>query len=100
MRAKGNAKGMNDPPAVARRSCACSSMEPAAVAALAVAVNHEFAPTLHSLVHQIEQLTRETQDLAQQALQYRRDVLSMRAVLAAALQTGDLDVERMLQNCE
>ena len=69
-------------------------MEPAAVAALAVAVNHEFAPTLHSLVHQIEQLTRETQDLAQQALQYRRDVLSMRAVLAAALQDlrqGDLE---------
>ena len=69
-------------------------MEPAAVAALAVAVNHEFAETLHSLVHQIEELTRETQDLAQQALQYRRDVLSMRAVLAAALQDlrqGDLE---------
>ena len=75
-------------------------MEPTAVAALAVAVNHEFASTLRSLVHQIEELTRETQDLAQQALQYRRDLLSMRAVLAAALQTGDLDVERMLQNCE
>ena len=75
-------------------------MEPTAVAALAVAVNHEFAETLHSLVHQIEELTRETQQLAQQALQYRRDVLSMRAVLAA-LQTGDLDgVATMLQNCE
>ena len=64
------------------------------MAALAVAVNHEFAETLHSLVHQIEELTRETQDLAQQALQYRRDVLSMRAVLAAALQDlrqGDLE---------
>ena len=73
----------------------------AAVAALAVAVNHEFAGTLRSLVHQIEELTRETQQLAQQALQYRRDVLSMRAVLAAALQTGDLDgVATMLQNCE
>ena len=101
VRAKGNAKGMNDrSPAVARRSCWCSSMEPTAVAALAMVLNHEFAPTLHSLVHQIEQLTRETQHLAQQALQYRRDLLSMRAVLAAALQTGDLDVERMLQNCE
>ena len=64
------------------------------MAALAVAVNHEFAETLHSLVHQIEELTRETQQLAQQALQYRRDVLSMRAVLAAALQDlrqGDLE---------
>ena len=49
-------------------------------------VNHEFAGTLRDLVHQIEELTRETQQLAQQALQYRRDVLSMRAVLAAALQ--------------
>ena len=77
-------------------------MEPTAVAALAVAVNHEFAPTLHSLVHQIEELTRETQDLAQQALQYRRDLLSMRAVLAAALQNvgSDLDVETMLRDCE
>ena len=76
-------------------------MEPAAVAALAVAVNHEFAETLHRLVHQIEELTRETQQLAQQALQYRRDVLSMRAVLAAALQDvgrNDLEsVEQLLQ---
>ena len=75
-------------------------MDSAAVAALAVAVNHEFAGTLRDLVHQIEELTRETQQLAQQALQYRRDVLSMRAVLAA-LQTGDLNgVATMLQNCE
>ena len=74
-------------------------MEPA-VAALAMVVDHDLASTLHSLVHQIEELTRETQDLAQQALQYRRDVLSMRAVLAAALQNGDLDVERLLQDCE
>ena len=74
------------------------------MAALAVAVNHEFAETLHSLVHQIEELTRETQDLAQQARQYRRDVLSMRAVLAAALQDlrrNDLEsVEQLLQDCE
>ena len=105
VRAKSNAKDMNDrSPAVARRSCSCSNMEPAAVAALAVAVNHEFAPTLHSLVHQIEELTRETQHLAQQALQYRRDLLSMRAIIAAALQNlrrNDLDsVERLLQDCE
>ncbi len=69
-------------------------MDSAAVAALAMVVNHEFAGTLRDLVHQIEELTRETQQLAQQALQYRRDVLSMRAVLAAALQDlrqGDLE---------
>ena len=83
-----------------RRSCWCSSMDSAAVAALAMVVNHEFAGTLRDLVHQIEELTRETQQLAQQALQYRRDVLSMRAVLAA-LQTGDLDgVATLLHNCE
>ena len=105
VRAKSNAKDMNDrSPAVARRSCWCSSMEPTAVAALAMVVNHELASTLHSLVHQIEELTRETQDLAQQALQYRRDLLSMRAVIAAALQDlrrNDLDsVEKLLQDCE
>ena len=77
-----------------------SSMDSFAVAALAMVVNHELAGTLRDLVHQIEELTRETQQLAQQALQYRRDVLSMRAVLAA-LQTGDLDgVATLLQNCE
>ena len=75
-------------------------MDSSAVAALAMVVNHELAGTLRDLVHQIEELTRETQQLAQQALQYRRDVLSMRAVLAA-LQTGDLDVvATLLQNCE
>ena len=79
-------------------------MEPAAVAALAVAVDHDLAPTLRSLVHHIEELTRETQELAQQALQYRRDLLSMRGVVAAALQNlrrNDLDsVERLLQGCD
>ena len=76
-------------------------MDSSAVAALAMVVNHELAGTLRDLVHQIEELTRETQQLAQQALQYRRDVLSMRAVLAAALQTGDLDgVATLLHNCE
>ena len=60
-----------------------SSMNSCTVAALAVAVNHELADTLRDLVRQIETLTRETQQLAQQALQYRRDVLSLRAVLAA-----------------
>ena len=76
-----------------------SSMDSFAVAALAMVVNHELAGTLRDLVHQIEELTRETQQLAQQALQYRRDVLSMRAVLAA-LQTGDLNGVATLQNCE
>ena len=68
-------------------------MDSAAVAALAVAVNHEFAGTLRDLVHQIEELTRETQQLAQQALQYRRDVLSMRAVLAALQDVGRNNLE-------
>ena len=60
-----------------------SSMNSCTVAALAVAVNHELADTLRDLVHQIETLTRETEQLAQQALQYRRDVMALRAVLAA-----------------
>ena len=81
-----------------------SNMEPTAVAALAAIVAHEHAQTLRSLVLQVEQLTCETQQLAQQALQYRRDVLSMRAVVAAALQNlrrNDLDsVERLLQGCD
>ena len=80
-------------------------MEPTAVAALAAIVDHEYAPTLRSLVLHIEQLTCEAQQLAQQALQYRRDFLSMRAVVAAALQDlrhNDLEsVERrLLQGCD
>ena len=73
-----------------------SSMDSFAVAALAMVVNHELAGTLRDLVHQIENLTRETEQLAQQALQYRRDVLSMRAVLSA-LQDGNESVEQLLQ---
>ena len=61
-------------------------MEPAAVAALAAVVAHEHAQTMNSLVLQIEQLTRESQQLAVQALQYRRETLWLRAVVAAALQ--------------
>ena len=77
-------------------------MEPTAVAALAVAVDHVHAAALNSLVLEVEQLTRETQELAQQALQYRRGELWMRAVITAALQDlrrGDLEsVEgRLLQ---
>ena len=60
-----------------------SSMNSCTVAALAVAVNHELAETLRDLMRQIKSLTRETEQLAQQALQYRREVWSMRAVLAA-----------------
>ena len=81
-----------------------SSMDSFAVAALAVAVNHELAGTLRDLVHQIENLTRETEQLAQQALQYRRDVLSMRAAVNTALQDlrrNDLEsVEQLLRDCE
>ena len=69
-------------------------MEPAAVAALSAIVDHEHAPTLRSLVLQVEQLTRETQALAVQALQYRRESQWLRAVATAALQDlrrGDLE---------
>ena len=79
-------------------------MDPTSVAALAAIVAREHAQTLRSLVLHVEQLTYETQQLAQQALQYRRDVLSMRAVVAAALRDlrrNDLDsVERLLQGCD
>ena len=60
-------------------------MEPAAVAALAAAVDHEHAQTLTSLVLEVEQLTRETQELAMQALQYRRAEQWLRAVVESAL---------------
>ena len=77
-------------------------MEPTAVAALAVVVDHVHADALTSLVLEVNQLTRETQELAQQALQYRRAEQWMRAVITAALQDlrrGDLEsVEgRLLQ---
>ena len=78
------------------------NMESTAVAALAVAVDHVSAAALNSLVLEVERLTRETEQLAQQALQYRRGELWMRAVITAALQDlrrGDLEsVEgRLLQ---
>ena len=77
-------------------------MEPTAVAALAVAVDHVHADALTSLVLEVNQLTRENQELAMQALQYRRAEQWMRAVITAALQDlrrGDLEsVEgRLLQ---
>ena len=77
-------------------------MEPSCVAALSAAVDHVSAGALNSLVMEVEQLTRENQELAQQALQYRRGELWMRAVITAALQDlrrGDLEsVEgRLLQ---
>ena len=75
-------------------------MDSFAVAALAMVVNHELAGTLRDLVRQIENLTRETEQLAQQALQYRRDVLSMRAVLAALQDGRNEFVEELLQDCE
>ena len=70
------------------------NMEPAAVAALAVVVDHVHANALNCLVLQIEQLTRETQQLAMQALQYRREQQWLRAVVTAALRDlrrGDLE---------
>ena len=45
-----------------RRSRLCSSMEPAAVAALAVAIDHVHAETLNSLVLQLDQLVHENQE--------------------------------------
>ena len=75
-----------------------SSMDSFAVAALAMVVNHELAGTLRDLVRQIKTLTRETEQLAQQVLQSRRDVLSLRAVLAAL--QDDQSVEELLRNCE
>ena len=70
-----------------------SSMDSFAVAALAVAVNHELAETMCDLVRQIENLTRETEQLAQQVLQSRRAVLSWRALLAAVQDDPVLDAQ-------
>ena len=64
------------------------------MAALAVVVDHVHAETLSSLVVKVEQLTRETQELAMQALQYRRAEQWLRAVVTAALRDlrrGDLE---------
>ena len=61
-------------------------MEPTAVAALAVVVDHVHAAALNSLVQEVNLLTRETQALAMQALQYRRETQWLRAVVTAALQ--------------
>ena len=61
------------------------NMESTAVAALAVAVDHVSAAALNSLVLEVEQLTRETQALAMQALEYRRKTQWLRAVVTAAL---------------
>ena len=69
-------------------------MEPAAVAALAVAVDHIYADALTSLVLEVAQLTRENQELAMQALQYRRAEQWLRAVVVSALRdlrAGDLE---------
>ena len=77
-------------------------MEPAAIVALAAVVEHDSASTLNSLMLQIEQLTREMQALAVQALQYRRESRWLRMVATAALQDlrrGDLNAaeQRLLQ---
>ena len=64
------------------------------MAALAAAVDHVHADALNSLVLEIEQLTRENQKLAVQALQYRRAEQWLRAVVTAALRDlrrGDLE---------
>ncbi len=69
-------------------------MEPAAVAALAVVVDHVHADTLNSLVLEVDQLVRENQELAMQALRNRRAEQWLRAVVVSAsrdLRAGDLE---------
>ncbi len=77
-------------------------MDPAALAGLAAVVEHDYASTLTSLMLEIEQLTREMQALAVQALQYRRESRWLGMVATAALQDlrrGDLNAaeQRLLQ---
>ena len=69
-------------------------MEHAAVAALAVAIDHVHAETLNSLVLELDRLVHENQELAMQALQYRRAEQWLRAVVVSALRdlrAGDLE---------
>ena len=69
-------------------------MEPAAVAALAVAIDHVHAETLNSLVLELDRLVHDNQELAQQALLYRRAEQWLRAVVVSALRdlrAGDID---------
>ena len=64
------------------------------MAALAVAIDHVHAETLNSLVLEVDQLTRENQELARQALQYRRAEQWLRAIVVSALRdlrAGDLE---------
>ena len=52
------------------------------------------AETLNSLVLEVDQLTRENQELARQALQYRRAEQWLRAIVVSALRdlrAGDLE---------
>ncbi len=69
-------------------------MEPAAVAALAVAIDHVHAETLNSLVLELDRLVHENQELAQQSAMYRRAEQWLRAVVVSALRDlrrGDLE---------
>ena len=64
------------------------------MADLAVAIDHVHAETLNSLVLQLDQLTHENQELAQQALMYRRAEQWLRAVVVSALRdlrAGDIE---------
>ena len=61
---------------------------------MAVAIDHVHAETLNSLVLEVDQLVRENQELAMQALQYRRAEQWLRAVVVSALRdlrAGDLE---------
>ena len=69
-------------------------MEPAAVAALAVVVNHVHAETLNQLVLELDRLVHDNQQLAQQVAMYRRAEQWLQAVATSALRdlrAGDIE---------
>ena len=69
-------------------------MEPAAVAALAVAIDHVHAETLNKLVLELDQLVHDNQQLAQQVAMYRRAEQWLQAVATSALRdlrAGDIE---------
>ena len=77
-------------------------MEPAAVAALAVAIDHVHAETLNSLVLGLDRFVHDNQELARQSAMYCRAEQWLRAVVTAALRDlrrGDLESakRRLLQ---
>ncbi len=69
-------------------------MEPAAVAALAIAIDHVHAETLNSLVLELDRLVHDNQELARQSAMYRQSEQWLQAVVVSALRdlrAGDID---------